>query len=106
MISYLSVIQSKSLSLIVLEIFGTETPICLSMGHVNFDLCREKETSNGYNIKKASGTHGVLCLCKVTDLCGQACPKNVGDRQTDTHADRQTDGADNMIVAPFEKGQL
>ena len=52
MISYLSVIQFKSLSLIVFEIFGTETPICLSMGHVNFDLCRGEEVSNRHNIKR------------------------------------------------------
>ena len=106
MISYLSVIQSKSLSLIVLEIFGTKTPICLSIGPVNFDLCWGKKTSNRHNIKKASGTHGVLRLCKVIDPCGQACPKNVGERQTHTHTDTQTDADDNMIVAPFEKGQL
>ena len=66
--------------------------------------------SKRQNIKKASGTHGVLRLCKVTDPCGQACPKNVGHRQTDRHTytqtDTQTDADDNMIVAPFEKGQL
>ena len=106
MISYLSVIQSKSLSLIVFEIFGTETPICLSMGHVNFHPCRGQEMSNRQNIKKASGTQRVLRLCKVPDPCSQACPKNVGHRQTHTQTDTQTDGADNMIVAPFEKGQL
>ena len=79
---------------------------------MNFDLCRVKYWSNRYNIEKASGTHGVLRLCKVTDLCSQACRKNVGDRQTDTqtdrqthrHTDTQTDTTDFIIVAPFERG--
>ena len=55
MISYMSVIQTKSVSLIVSEIYGLNAYHALSIG-VIFDLCREKYKSDRQSIKKASGT--------------------------------------------------
>ena len=51
MISYTLIIETKSVSLTVFELFGKITPISLSMGVVNFDLCRGNCSSDHYDIQ-------------------------------------------------------
>ena len=51
MISYTLIIESKSVSLTVFELFGKITPISLSMGVVNFDLCRGNCWLDHYDIQ-------------------------------------------------------
>ena len=51
MISYTLIIETKSVSLTVFELFGKITPISLSMGVVNFDLCRGNYLSDHYDIQ-------------------------------------------------------
>ena len=51
MISYTLIIETKSVSLTVFELFGRKTPISLSMGVVNFDLCRGNLSSDHYDIQ-------------------------------------------------------
>ena len=51
MISYTLTIETKSVSLTVFELFGKITPISLSMGAVNFDLCRGNYSWDHYDIQ-------------------------------------------------------
>ena len=51
MTSYTLIIETKSVSLTVFELFGKITPISLSMGVVNFDLCRGNYSTDHYDIQ-------------------------------------------------------
>ena len=53
MISYTLIIEIKYMyvSLTVFELFGKLTPISLSMGVVNFDLCRGNCSLDHYDIQ-------------------------------------------------------
>ena len=84
MISYMFIIQTKSLSLFFFKVFYKT----LISGGVNSDLCRGKYTSDHHNVQQASGTRGVLCaeyqICPVIHL-----EKTLAtDRHTDSYTDR------------------